>query len=248
MFTYQSYPYFMQFTKTLLVWLVSLMMLSAAIAQDVSESNYPYMKTETAPGFSVTVLGQPKNVAAVIEQMIEAEAKSKAKSKKGMMVFEEAKFSPISSDKVTYYFTTEEPTRKDHEHTQVCLFMRDKIGQFVTSVTGPRTAEQATAWLEDLEVNVKIYEMGLVIEDQIKLLEKERKTHSGLVKDSVGLEEDIVDLQKDLKDKTQEILDQTDRIDEGVKQLDTFQAQMEALKKERKSLQEARRIQGRRRD
>jgi len=61
------------------VWasIVASMLLTSLFGQDVAESNYSYMKNETAPGFSVTILGQPDNVEDVVEEMIEAQTKDR---------------------------------------------------------------------------------------------------------------------------------------------------------------------------
>jgi hypothetical protein len=235
----------MNFTKTFLLGVLSFLMVQPLSAQDVTESVYPYMKKEKAPGFSIVVLGDPKNVEVVIEQLIEAQSKAKAKSDKGMMVFENAQFSPISSEKNTYYFTLDNPSRKDKEHTLVTMFVRDGIGQFVTSITGPRTAENGISWLEELEINVKIYEMSLVLEDQTKVLEKEMKAQSNLVDDSVALQKTLIDLNASIEDNHQAITDQKGNVNEEAKRLENFRAKLEALKEERRTQQATRRQQGR---
>lgn len=227
--------------KSFICSLLSLIVSLPLLAQDVSEGNYEYMKKETAPGYSIVVQGDPKNVEKVVEQLIEDQSKGKARSKKGMMVFEDVKFDPISSEKVTLYFTMEYPSRKDKEHTRVNLFIRDNIGQFVTSVTGPRTAENAISWLEDLEVNVKIYEMQIVLEDQQKVLEKAMKEQNSLVDDSVSLQKDLIDLQQSIEDKHEDIEAQKQAVADENKRLSDFRAKLEALREERETQRELRR-------
>jgi hypothetical protein len=231
------------------VWasLVATMLLIPLFGQDVAESNYSYMKKETAPGFSVIILGQPDNVEDVVEEMIEAQTKSKGKSKKGMLYFEKAQLSPISSEKVSYYFTMEHPSRKDKNHTRVHMFMRNKSGQFLTSVTAPQTAQNAKDWLTDLEVSVKIHEMKLVLEDQAKVLEKAMRQQNSLVSDSVQLQRDLVDLQETIAENANEIQAQKAEVAKEVGRLDDFRAKLEALKEERRAIQESRMIQDRNR-
>lgn len=231
------------------VWasIVATMLLIPLFGQDVAESNYTYMKKETAPGFSVTILGQPDNVEDVVEEMIEAQTRAKGKSKKGMLYFEKAQLSPISSEKVSYYFTMDHPSRKDKDHTRIHMFMRDKGGKFLTSVTAPQTAKNAKDWLADLEVSVKIYEMKLVLDDQTKVLEKAMRQQNNLISDSVQLQRELVDLQETISENANDIQAQKAEVAKEALRLDDFRAKLEALKKERRMIQESRMMQDRNR-
>ncbi|MEM9983986.1 MAG: hypothetical protein AAF804_02730 [Bacteroidota bacterium] len=232
----------MKFSLPLLVFSLLLTLgLAPLRAQDAKEGNFTYMKKETVPGVSIVIMGQPSNVEDVVKAAFKENAKARARSQKGMTYFEETRFSPISSEEYDYYFTFEKPSRKDDDHTQINLFLKDQDQGFVTSVAHPRTIANAKNWLADLELETKVYEMNLVIEDQRKLLERTVQAEHDLISDSTKLQRDLSNLQEDISDNKQNLADQRELIKEEQDKLESFELKMKGLREERDVLKEARR-------
>lgn len=229
------------FFTSLLTCFIGLMIVLPLSAQDAIEGNYEYMRNETAPGLSIVILGQPKNVEEVIENIFREMADERTRSRKGMMAIEKARFSPISAEEYNYYFTTESPSRRDDEHTEIHMFIADQEENFITSVNHPRTIANAKIWLADLEMETKVYEMSLVIEDQRKVLERSMAEEEDLEKDSVGLEQDLIDLRERMAENRQELIDQRAEVASEQAELQAFEAKLRALREEREILREARR-------
>ncbi len=210
-------------------------------AQDAIEGNFTYMKKATVPGVSIVIMGNPSNVESVVKAAFKENAKARARSQKGMTSFEETRFSPISSEEYSYYFTFEKPTRKDKDHTQINLFLQDQNQAFVTSVSNPRTIANAKNWLADLELETKVYEMNLVIEDQRKLLEKTVQKEHDLISDSTKLQRDLSNLHQDISDNKEDLAHQRDLIKEEQDKLESFELKMKGLREERDVMKDARR-------
>jgi len=227
---------------TTLFCLVGLLLTPMfSFGQDATEGTFPYMKKETAQGLSIVILGQPNNVEKVVEQLIEAQTKAKAKSEKGMQTFIGAQYSPVSSVELDYYFQFEKPSKKDKEHTRIYMFMREGNGQFVTSVTKSRTVRNAKDWLADLEMAVKVFEMEIVIEDQEKVIEKAMKVQKGMVDDSLSLQRTLVDTMEDIEENKADLSQQKQQVTEESRRLSEFRKRLEALRDERRLAQETRR-------
>jgi len=231
-----------------LFFLLALLLGSMApsvLAQDAIEGNYDFMRRETAPGLSIVVLGQPKSVEAVVEQVFRAQADERARSRKGMMAFEKTRFSPISAERIDYYFTVESPSRRDDEHSRVNLIMRNSDTEdFITSVKYPRTIANAKIWLADLELETKVYEMGLVIEEQQEVLEDAMDEKEDLRENSTKLQEELLELKQEIADNRQALADQQAAVQAEQEKLKAFEAKLKGLREERDVLREARKRAG----
>ncbi len=224
-----------------IAFLLGICMALPVFGQDAVEGNFTFMRSETAPGLSIVIQGQAKSVDEVIAAVFKDVANERGKSRKGMVVFENARFTTLSSEEYTYSFTIEAPSRRDDEHTRINMFIQDVNQDFVTSVNHPRTVAKAKNWLSDLEMETQVYEMTLVIEDQRKIVENAIKAHRDLIADSTSLQEDLVDLRQSISDNKEELARQREDVAEEGEQLRAFEAKLRALREERDIVREARR-------
>ncbi|RMG55531.1 MAG: hypothetical protein D6722_27680, partial [Bacteroidetes bacterium] len=183
--------------------LLSLLILLSSLpllAQEVSEGTRPFMKRETANSLSVVVLGQPKNVEAVLDEKIRTATDDRGRTRSGLRAYEGVRYPAISGSQIDIYYRVERASRQDDSHSRVTLFLAAGNNNFMNSRKYPREIGAATDMLMGLELDVMIYEMGLLIEEQKKVIEKEVKTHERLVRDSVDLQTQLAETLQAIED------------------------------------------------
>lgn len=201
----------------------------AVTAQEVSEGTRPFMKKETANSLSIVLLGQPKNVEAVFDEKIRAATNDRGRTRSGLRAFEGVRYPALSGSQIDIYYRVEKASRQDDSHSRVTLFLAAGNNNFMNSLKYPREIGAATEILEGLELEVMIYEMGLLIEEQKKVIDKEVKTQERLVRDSVDLQTQLAETLQAIEDNKVARATQIEKIKQEEARLGEFEDRLRQL-------------------
>ncbi len=212
--------------------LLSLIFLSAVAfvqAQEVSEAARPFLKKEQANSLSIVLQGQPKNVKAVLEKKMREKAGQLTKGRAGLRLVEGARYDEISATALDMYYRVEKASKRDNTHSRVTLFLSTGNGNFVSSEEFPDEIAAATNMLENLELEVKVYEMKLLIKEQEKLITKEEKNFNRMVQDSISLQQQLAEVKNNIVENHEDRIDQTQKVENEKVRLEEFKEQLMEL-------------------
>ena len=157
-------------------------------AQTATEGARTFARSSTGNGVSVVLMGQPKNVQAVLEDKIAKATNSKAKNYKGLRQFSGVRYREISNSTLDIYFEVSQAGKGESNQSQVTVFLSSGNENFLDSRDYPDEIDATRRMLQGLEHEVNIYEMKLAIGEQEKVIANAIKAQEKLVKDSVALE------------------------------------------------------------
>ncbi|MEZ4775408.1 MAG: hypothetical protein R3D00_19645 [Bacteroidia bacterium] len=217
----------MKITKTLLLaGMLSIAGFFTASAQEIVEGSRNFIKNESYNALSVVVVGQPKNVEAVLDKKFEAATGSKPKNSKGVKMIEGASYARMSSNTLDMFYKVEAATKTDNNHTRVNLFLSSGNNNFITSESDPETMRGASEILKGLQTEVTIYEFELAIEEQTKVIDKAIKDHEKMVSDSVKLENKLAETLQEIENNKIDRRNQLETIEQEKMKLAGFQEEM----------------------
>ncbi|MEL6632267.1 MAG: hypothetical protein AAFQ83_12390 [Bacteroidota bacterium] len=199
-------------------------------AQKVNEGKQEFMKKTTGNAFTITIQGQEKNVLAVLDQKFRSGLNTKPKSKSGFHYYEGVTFSEIANNRWDYYYKADRASRKSSSETRITVFVSAGNNNFLTSTNYPNEMGKLTEMMEGLQLDVKIYEMGLLISEQKKVVAKEAKVHEKMVTDSVKLEIELAETLQSIDQNKLDRKNQLQLIEQEKDRLATFKAQLAELK------------------
>lgn len=182
--------------------LVALLIPALAFAQKAEFSVQPFAAKTTQPAITLIMEGQPKNVAEVLTRKIEKASGVKVQSYKGNIdVFPAAKVAEISPSAVfDIYFRVEKPSKEDTKNSRVTMFL--SLGNETNFVTQDKYASEianASAMLEKMVAEVRIYELQLAAELQAKVIAEEEAKQRELEKAMTLLEKKKADILQEIE-------------------------------------------------
>ncbi|MEZ4827470.1 MAG: hypothetical protein R3C61_14495 [Bacteroidia bacterium] len=236
----------MKIVKTLLLSLAALFASGLSVsAQEIVEGPRNFLKNESYNALSVVVVGQAKNVEAVLDRKFEAATGSKPKSSKGIKTISGATYARMSSNTLDMFYKVEQATKTDANLSRVNLFLSSGNGNFISSETDPETMRGAADILKDLQTDVTIYEFEIAIEEQTKVVDKAIKDHEKMVSDSVKLENRLAETLQEIENNKISRRNQLETIDQEKIKLANFQSEMskvisgqQGLKEEQPAIQD----------
>jgi hypothetical protein len=198
-------------------------LFSVSFAQDITEGSRNFIKKESANALSIVVQGQTRNVEEVMDRKLRAATGQKSKTTKGLTMYESARLAGASTNVMDMYFRVEKASRSDKNHSRVIIFLSSGNNNFLDSETNPNEFDAAKAILNDLQLDVEIYELELAIDEQNKVIEKAVKDHDKMVSDSVKLEEKLAETIQEIETNKLERKSQLEVIDQENVKLVEFQ-------------------------
>jgi predicted DNA-binding ribbon-helix-helix protein len=180
------------FLPAILVFLM-LFALTPVQAQNVVEGKREFSRKTTGNALSVVVEGDLKNVSDVVEEILANASGARAKGFGSTRTFSNARVAQISNSTMDISYRVEKASKSDPPQTRVTLFLSAGNDNFMDSNTHPDEIANATEMLENLQLEVSKYELGLAIEAQNKVIEKAIKDHEKMVSDSVELEQKLAE-------------------------------------------------------
>jgi len=219
--------------KVILTLLVSMSLSTCILyAQEVREGVKEFMRKDEGNALYVEIQGQRKNIEEVLEKKFNVQTGVKARARKGVTAFENARYVDISSSQMNYYFDVEKIKGSDNMYL-VSLFMKSG-NEFVSSTSDPDAMDAAEEILENLQYETSVYEFRLAVDEQQDVVEKMIKTHRGLVEDSIKLEQRLDDLLKEMENNKKNIVQQSEKIDEELRRLEALKEEMDIFVQEEK--------------
>lgn len=236
----------MKITKTLLLTITIVVAgFASAFAQEIIEGPRNFVKNESYNALSVVVVGQPKNVEAVLDKKFEAATGSKPKTSKGVKMISGASYARMSANTLDMFYKVETATKTDNNHTRVNLFLSSGNDNFISSESDPETMRGAAEILKGLQTEVTIYEYELAIEEQTKVIDKAIKDHERMVGDSVKLENKLAETLQEIENNKISRRNQLETIEQEKMKLSGFQEEMtkvisgsQGIKEESPAIQE----------
>ncbi|MEM0999313.1 MAG: hypothetical protein AAGN35_19810 [Bacteroidota bacterium] len=218
--------------KYSVLFVLLLMFSFAAKAQGAGEGSYKSpLGGNEAKCLMISLEAQEKNVAEVMKQKFK---KLKHSSSKGWDAFTAQIFPEISSQTLDIYYRVE-GGKKDQ--VTVYLAMSTGYDNWLTAQDHSNELNNAKTMLEGLIKEVKVYELGLAIAAQTKVVEEAVKEQEKLTKENEKLGKDLEKLQKEIEDnkadteqnlKDQEAQKKT--IEDQKKALDELQKELGSVK------------------
>ncbi|GAB4422073.1 MAG: hypothetical protein OHK0039_37810 [Bacteroidia bacterium] len=208
---------------------ILLLSMSMVSAQRVSEGTREFVKGQNENALSLILQGQPKNVETVLAEQFRKATGDKGRPYKGLRAYEGVRYPAISSSQIDLYYRVEKADREDNQ-SRVILFLSAGNGNFMDSRKYDRETEAAIAILEALPLEVNIYEMGLVIAEQKKVVNKAVKDHERMVADSVSLQTQLAETLQAIEDNRTSRIGQLEKIAAEEQRLADFEQQLDALK------------------
>ena len=216
--------------KNLWLLLVLLSLSLSTIAQQVTEGNQPFMKKETGNALTIILQGQPKNVEDVLDKKFKGATNTRGRSSRGMTTYEGAHYSRLSGAALDYFYRVERAGKRDDALSRVVLFLSTGNNNFISSSSHPEEMVAATEMLEGLQLEVNIYELELVMEEQSKIIDKSVREHDKMVRDSVNLENKLAETLQAIEENKISRANQLVQIDEDKRKLLEMEAELDRLK------------------
>ncbi|TAE50691.1 MAG: hypothetical protein EAZ89_11545 [Bacteroidetes bacterium] len=201
-------------------------------AQEVSEAPRTFIKKETKNALSIVVQGLPKNVEAVLDQKIRTNTGMKGKPESGLTLYPQVRYADISTNSLDLYTRVEKASKTSDTESRVTLFLSSGNGNFLDSKTNSEEIRRATTMLQSLEMEVKIYEVNLVIEEQKKVVEKALLVQEKLVKDSVELERKLAETMQAIEQNKRDRANQVMKISEEQVRKGDFEHKLASLQEQ----------------
>lgn len=181
------------------VLFVLLLTLSFGVrAQQASEGSAKSPLGGDGKCLTISLEAQEKNVEEVLKQKFK---KLKHSSSKGYDAFTAQIFPEISSQTLDIYYKVD---GKKNDQVNVYLFLSTGYDNWLTQQDHSAELANAKKMLEGLIKEVKLYELGLAIAAQTKVLEGAVKDQEGLVKDSEKLAKELEKLQEEIEENKKE--------------------------------------------
>jgi len=201
---------------------------------DVEEGVYTFSSNKklspTANGITVEILGKPKNTEAVLkEKFTNAKGKS-GKNMKGVIGYEATTLTAISPDVLDYYYRVEEGSSKKDETSKITFFASKGELNFIDSNRYPDEMEGAKRMLKGLGKEVHIYELGLAIVAQEKVIDLEEKKQKKLEKELDSLERTKEETIKKIEQNKVDQVEQKQEIMDQESILETLKVRLETVK------------------
>ncbi len=173
----------------LFLWVsLTLVFITPTFAQQVMEGSKPFLKKADANALTMTYTGQVSSVAAVLKKSLEDASGKKASTRNGLVSLVEVQIPTFSSTALDYYFRVEKPGRGTSDQSEVTMFISAGNENFLTSRSHPDVMDRVKYWMESMQPEVQMYELGLALEAQQKIIDKALKDQDRLHRDSVRLQ------------------------------------------------------------
>lgn len=219
-----------------LTFFTALVFIASSLMAQVSEGLQPFAKKESGNALTISVEGQVKNVAAVLDKKFKTETNSKGKAIRGvktltggMKTFQGVRYSTISSSTMDYTYRVEK-TRGAKDQAVVHLWISTGNNNFIDSDSYSEEMSYATEVLEGLQYEITVYEFELMIQEQEKVASIEMKNYDKMVKDSIKLQDQLAKLLEDIEENKMGRADQLNLIAAEEQKLADFRLEFEDLK------------------
>lgn len=215
--------------KTIAFAAIFSLFTTFSFAQKASESNETFSKGVTGSAITITCEGQAKNVETVMKKKFK-EAKGKNTSTKGWSGVTGAVWSELSPKTLDYFFKVE---KAGNDQSTIKVMISHGNDNFISSKEDAQAMNNCKTMLEGMVSEIRLYELGLAIAAQEKVvegaekdLEKLVKEGEDLVKDQGKLEEELAENKKDQETNKGDQEAQKKEIETQKKLLQELQAKM----------------------
>ena len=190
-----------------------------------------FNKVANVDAVSIIIDGQNKNINEVMETYLSNATGAKKKKVKGFTGFLGVRLREVSDRTLDVYYKVAKAGSKDNPSGEIILVMALGNETFLAPDRYPEEFERATNLLNSMPLEVRIYELGLAIEDQEKDLDKAYKEYEKMGKDSVNLEQTLIETQAAIERNIMDRGDQRTTISEEAAKLAEFRAMLEQEKR-----------------
>ncbi len=215
--------------KTYLILPLLLTYAASLFAQTSTETTQEYTKGVSGTAVVITCEGQPKNVEEVMKKKFK-ESKGKGGSDKGWTSSEGAIWTEVSDKTLDYFFKVEDA---GDNKSKIMIMMSFGNANFLSSKDDAAAINNCKKMLDGMVNEIRLYELGLAIAAQTKVVEGAQKELEKLVKEGEDLVAEQKNLEKEIAEnktgqeenkKTQ--VTQTTEIETQKKLLQELQAKM----------------------
>lgn len=203
-----------------------LLLGSAVFAQQASEGSTKGPLGDEGKCLMIQLEAQEKNVEDVLKQKFK---KLKRSSSKGYEAFTAQIFPEISSQTLDIYYKV---VGKKKDNVTVYLFLSTGYDNWLTQQDHSQELNNAKQMLEGLIKEVKLYELGLAIAAQTKVVEGAVKEQEKLVKENEKLKKDLEKLQKEIEENKAETEENLKTQEEQKKTIESEKKTLDELQKE----------------
>ncbi len=199
------------------------------MAQAVSEGAQPFIKKVTGNALSVIFTGQPENVEHVLETWLEEASGKKAAARSGYRALEGVVVTAFSPNALDYYLLVEKLSRDDSERAKATVFISAGNDNFISTSSNPEIMNEVVSWLESMQKEINVYELGLALEAQEKVIEKAVKVQESLQRDSVRLQTTLIETMAAIETNKTNNQNQRQTIASEQEKLQAFRDQLNAV-------------------
>lgn len=222
--------------KTILLYTLTLIGALSLQAQKANISQAQFMKTGKVDCVTITLDASTKSTAAVLDRKISQATglRSKAAKSSGMKVFSSANYPEIASQTIDIYYRVDKGPATGGAAQQSVVFLFLSLGNNAVMDANRYYEElrRAGIMLESLPLEVRIYDMGLSIDEQSKVLEKNLKDYDKMGLDSLNLQSRLAEIQKSIEDNRLARLSQRGRIRDEKAKLDEMRNNLDRVRAE----------------
>lgn len=217
-------------TIALLIGL-SFILSTGLFAQTARDTRTSFAKIANIDAVSIRIEGQEKNIEEVMELYLENATGERQKRSKGHNVLYGTYLRQVSDRTLDIYYTVEKVGTKDRPVGEIIFFMALGNETFLTQDRYPEEFRKAKDLLNSIPVEVRIYELGLAIEEQEKLMDKAYKQYENLGSDSIRLEQTLIETQAAIEQNIEDRTNQRQTVAEESARLAEFRAMLEQEKR-----------------
>lgn len=210
---------------------ISLFAQNSPKASEQKESFHSKMKGNA---IVITLEGQKKNVEKVIESSFPGNKITKEKG--GLSGIMQQSIKGMYKRPLDLYWRVE---KADEEQSRIVMFLANGFDNFLSSQKSKKDIESVSTFLEGLQLEVRKYELNLVIEAQQKVIgqaekqqEKLERENEKLLKNKAKLEEQLEQNKKDTEENLLNQENQKETIASEKQLLEELKLRLESLQAE----------------
>lgn len=217
--------------KHLLVTLSAIALFTSTSAQQVIEGPRPFERNVSGNALHVMYTGQPDNVEQVLKEWLESAAGERSRSRRGKVALEGVRISAFSPNTLDYYVEVDKVSRRDKEHAEVYVFVSAGNDNFISSQTSPSVMNAVKDWLYSMQREITMYELGLAMEAQEKVLDKEQDRLEDLRRDSVDLQALLAETLANIEQNKLDQAAQRQTVQQENERLEAFRQELELVRR-----------------
>ena len=170
---------------------VAFVPASASAQNTIVEHKVKWMEGDQN-ALVITITANTDDVEDALKLRLKSEG-LKPSSKKGFLTCMESNWSRIGSGTMDFYFKI---TKVDKEKSEVAFFISKGYSNFLTSDANKTEIENAKAFLQNLVVDVKRFQLNRSLDQQAKKIKDALEEQEKLAKAQKKMEADLEELNK----------------------------------------------------